>query len=71
VNNGGWNEYEKMVMDRLENLARGQARLEEHVSGLRTEVAVQKVKAGFWGALGGAVPSGIAVLWYLITGKKE
>lgn len=61
----GWMEYRKLILAELERLSRdiaaGNAKLDE----LRLEVAMLKIKAGFWGALAGSVPAVAAALWVL------
>jgi len=58
----GWNEYEKLVLDKLDKLEQGHGELRAAVASIKTDLAVQKVKAGMWGALAGAVPAAVMFL---------
>lgn len=62
----GWGEYRKLVLAQLEKLEGAANRHEADVAELRVEVAMLKVKAGLWGALAGAIPGAIAILWGLL-----
>ena len=68
---GDWGEYQRLVLSELADLKRGQASLSDEVAALKTGLEVQKVKAGLWGALAGAVPAGILLLLHYVTGKKQ
>lgn len=68
---GGWNEYQRLVMDRLNSLKTGQEAMATEVSALRTEMAVLKVKAGAWGALAGAIPAGLGLLIHFLFNKRQ
>ena len=68
----GWDKYQLMVLDKLENLERDMRTLadgnsEDHraihdsVTEIKTEFAVHKVKSGFIGLLGGALATGTAI----------
>ena len=70
---GGWDEYRRLVVDTLERLERNveRARNEIHdeagklraeISTLKSDVVMLKVKASVWGALGGLMTAIAAVL---------
>ena len=67
---GTWNEYQRLVMSKLEALESGQLRTEGKLAQLQADVAVVKTKAGVWGAIAGALPVSAAILWQALT-KKE
>ena len=70
--NNGWDSYQKLVLDKLENHAEHLGMLEEEIRSIRTEdipelkieIAMLKVKAGAWGAIAGMIPS-LAALFYV------
>lgn len=76
----GWNEWSKHVLKELERLndcyasllkAHGDTKESDgqRYGRLKTEIAILKVKSGMWGAIAGAVPSGIAaIIWYFGKG---
>ena len=62
----GWSEYRRLVMQELERLGGELNGLKAELGRAHTEIATLKVKAGFWGAVAGAIPAlGAALLWYL------
>jgi hypothetical protein len=62
----GWNEWQNHVLAELKRLNNCIERMEEDVGKIHSEIAVLKVKAGMWGALAGAIPGCIALVWFLI-----
>ena len=57
----GWSEYEKLVLNELErhnNLIEG---IRKDVSDIRSEIAMLKVKSGFWGMMGATIPIAMAL----------
>lgn len=69
-NGNGWPEYRREVMERLQSLREDVKALDDKVDGVRLDVAGLKVKAAGWGALAGAVPAGLAILWHYFAGRK-
>ncbi len=65
--NGSWLEYARLVLSELsrlqEELDKTNSRLtttrEKDIPNILTEIATLKVKAAFWGAIAGAIFSGI------------
>lgn len=58
----GWSAYEKMVINRLDQLERDTAAIDDKLTLLRIDVAQLKIKAGLWGATAGVVPALIGTL---------
>ena len=52
----GWNEWSKFVLKELERLNSCYENLDAKVDSIKEDVVMLKVKAGLWGALGGAIP---------------
>jgi hypothetical protein len=71
----GWGEYKRLILQELERLAKRIEDLDskidrfrgDDIASLKVEVAMLKVKAGMWGALAGAVPAAIAIIWGLVS----
>ncbi len=59
---GGWDEYRRLVVDTLERLERKTEDLKKSVDVANINIAMLKVKAGVWGALSGLMTAAAAVL---------
>lgn len=57
----GWNEWGKHVLAELERQNGLIEALRRSTARIETEIALLKLKAGFWGALAGAVPAVMAI----------
>ena len=68
---GDWNQYQMLVMDKLEKLEAGQKVMDTKMNTLMTAHEVLQVKAGLWGFLSGAIPTGLALIYHLIAGKRS
>ena len=70
LDKNGWNEYEKLVLDKLESHTETLRCLDTKMTSIRIEVAKLKVKAGIWGGLAGIVSAvGSMILFYIKTNK--
>lgn len=72
----GWEEYKRLVLDKLDDLERQFDQqfkvLNEQVTLLRIEVAVLKLRSGLWGGLAGAVTVGVPLLiWVVVHFLRE
>ena len=65
---GGWSAYEKLVLEKLDDLETRVEVLDEKLTLVRIDVAQLKVKAGIWGAAAGMVPAMVTGLAVLIGG---
>ena len=63
----GWNEYSRLVISELKRLSSWCKIIDEKLAQSNIEIAKLKVKAGFWGLLGGAIPVIIGIGVYLLT----
>ena len=52
----GWSQYEKLVMAELKRLNEAVECVTTEVVSIRVEIAMLKVKAGMWGAVGACIP---------------
>jgi len=62
----GWDEWGKHVLWELKRLSDCYCGLQDTVNGMKNELSVLKVQAGIWGALAGAIPAALAVLYILL-----
>ncbi len=65
---GGWDEYRRLVVDTLDRLDHNIGDLKKSVDVANINIAMLKVKAGFWGALGGLM-AGLAAYLMAKFGK--
>jgi len=65
-NNKGWSEYEKLVLSELERHNTLIEHVRKDISLLQTEIAGLKIKSGFWGLLGAAIPIAMAMAFKVI-----
>jgi hypothetical protein len=71
----GWGEYRKLILAEIERLSAAvndvnrklDAFRADDISGLKVDLAMLKVKAGVWGALGGLLSAIGAALIYVAT----
>lgn len=67
----GWDSYQKLVLDKLEDHATTLHSLDVEIKSIRAkdipslqiEIAMLKLKAGMWGATAGAIPGLMAVVY--------
>ena len=65
----GWKEWSKYVLKELERLNTCYASIDKKQQQIGIDVAMLKVKAGAWGALGGAIPVAIGLgIWFIRKG---
>ena len=58
----GFSEYKNLILEKLGELHG----IKDEIVKLRIELAVQKVKAGFYGSVSGAITGLLAVLAYIL-----
>jgi len=71
TNNGNWDEWRRLVLDKLDTLESGQESMRDQLEGLKTDMAVQKVKSGAWGAVSGAATALIIFLTERFLGRQH
>jgi len=81
-NDNGWNEYKKLVMDKLDNYKEDLVSIfnklevmnkdnaDKHAKVL-SEISALKVKSGIWGGLSGAVSAIGAMLMAWVMSKAR
>ena len=62
-----WGEYRRLVLTELEHLHKSVDHLQSDVSACRIEIAMLKVKASMWGAIGGLIPTGTIILVNMLS----
>ena len=67
VDGNGWSKYEKLVMDKLDELDARFGNVEEMLTQVRVDIATLKVKAGLWGGIGGLIPVVIALVMFFAS----
>ena len=66
----GWNQYQKLVMDKLTEHDEIITSIEEKLVKLQVDLATLKVKAGVWGGVAGLIPVVIAITMFYATVSK-
>lgn len=62
----GWEEYQKLVIDKLENHAQQLKDIHADLVKIHEDIASLKVKSGVWGLVGGLIPSVIVIAAWLV-----
>ncbi len=68
--NNGWSQYEKMVIDKLDDHDDKFNGIEDKLTQIQVDIATLKVKAGVWGGIGGLIPAVIAIVMFYATAAK-
>ena len=66
-NGNGWDQYQRLVLDKLDSHTGWLKSLTRSVSKVETEISALKVKSGVWGILGGLIPVLVLVLVYVFA----
>lgn len=66
----GWDQYQKLVIDKLNDHDEKFTSIEEKLIKLQVEIATLKVKAGVWGGIAGLIPVVIAITMFYATVHK-
>jgi ABC-type protease/lipase transport system fused ATPase/permease subunit len=67
-NDQDWLQHRQYIVRKLEEQSEELETIREQVTLLRIDFAMQKVRAGAWGAMAGAIPAGVAVLTVVLGG---
>ena len=72
----GWSQWEKLIVYRLDTLAKGLEELKETAetligghAKLSEEITAIKIKSGMWGAVSGALATALGGLGVYLTNK--
>lgn len=60
-----WSVWSNHVLNELKRVADHCEKLSSDLGTIKTEIAMLKVKAGLWGALGACVPTVLAVIFII------
>ena len=66
----GWDQYQKLVIDKLSDHDEKFTSIEDKLIKLQVEIATLKVKAGIWGGIAGLIPVVIAITMFYATVSK-
>ena len=66
----GWDQYQKLVIDKLSDHDEKFTSIEDKLIKLQVEIATLKVKAGVWGGIAGLIPVVIAITMFYATVHK-
>ena len=67
VDNEGWNAYQKLVMEKLDEHDTRFGNVEEKLTQIQVDIATLKVKAGVWGGIAGLVPVVLGMVLFFIS----
>lgn len=59
---GGWEAWQRHVLSELKRLSQSSEDMAKTQTDIRLEIERLKLKARFWGALAGAIPSAVLLL---------
>jgi len=66
----GWNQYQKLVMDKLDEHDEKFTNIESKLTQIQVDIATLKVKAGVWGGIAGLVPVVLGLVLFYATQAK-
>ena len=66
----GWNQYQKLVMDKLDEHDGKFSNIENKLTQIQVDIATLKVKAGGWGGIAGLVPVVLGLVLFFATQAK-
>ena len=66
----GWNQYQKLVMDKLDEHDEKFTNIESKLTQIQVDIATLKVKAGVWGGVAGLVPVVLGLVLFFATRAK-
>jgi len=66
----GWNQYQKLVMDKLDEHDGKFSNIDSKLTQIQIDIATLKVKAGVWGGIAGLVPVVLGLVLFFATQAK-
>jgi len=63
----GWSQYEKMVIEKLDNHDSKFGVIDSKLTQIQIDIATLKVKAGIWGGIAGLVPVVLGLVLFFVT----
>ena len=64
-----WDEWRNHVLLELEENSKQMKNIYESLNNVKIEIAKLKVKSGVWGALAGAIPASIILIYMYVKNK--
>ena len=62
-----WDQYQKLVIDKLNEHDSKFMVLENKLTRIQIDIATLKVKAGVWGGIAGLVPVVLGIVLFFVT----
>lgn len=66
----GWDQYQRLVLDRLDDLKEVQEKSEVRLRSIETEIALLRLKSSLWGAVAGTLSFAITYAIQFFASKK-
>ena len=66
----GWDQYQKLVMDKLDEHDGKFSNIESKLTQIQIDIATLKVRAGVWGGIAGLVPVVLGLVLFYATQTK-
>ena len=67
MTNDSWSQYQKLVIDKLNEHDSKFMILENKLTRIQIDIATLKVKAGVWGGIAGLVPVVLGIVLFFVT----
>ena len=68
---GSWEEYQRLVLAELKRFEKDILEIKSSQTDILTEIAILKVKAGIWGAIGGILTAIASGILYMLGSSKH
>ncbi len=62
----GWEEYKRLVLEELKTSKESRKEIKICLTNIKVEIAKLKVKSGIWGAIAGAIPATVILIFWLL-----
>ena len=70
LDENGWEEWRKYVLNELKRMSACYETLNEKMTKVMVDVGMLKVKAGVWGGLAGLISALVVVAYLFLNNKK-
>ena len=67
VDDNGWGQYQKLVMEKLEMHDGKFSNIDSKLTQIQVDIATLKVKAGVWGGIAGLVPVVLGLVLFYVS----
>lgn len=66
-----WNEWRRYVLEEIKRTYNFYIAIDKKVDKISLDIAMLKVKAGFWGVIGGSIPVIIGLALWILKGMSS